>query len=261
MSTFRRLAPLLVQATLLFASGCASARQDVSPYRPCGQRAVVFSVDGAGGYHTRSQELREAIQAEGLPIGVEVVQWSHGTGRIIIDHLDYANTRAAGQCLAQQLCAWREVNPWIEIDIVGHSAGCGVVLACTEFLPPASIDHVLLLAPSISSCYDIRPALRSVRKQVDVFHSQRDQVLLFSTIFLGTTDREWPTRVAGRTGFFPPPPCFEDVFLYQKLRQHPWERCQRATGNFGGHYGTYEPAFLRAYILPILMPQCDGAGG
>lgn len=260
MLTLRRFIPLLFPATLLFAAGCASARQDVSPYRPCGQRAVIFSVDGAGGWHSPSQAIREAIQAENLPIGLEVVEWSHGYGRVILDHLDYENTRAAGQCLAQQICQWRAVNPWLEINIVGHSAGCGVVLACTEFLPPCTLDHIVLLAPSISSCYDVKPALRSVRKDVSVFHSHRDRVLFFGTIFLGTTDRDWPTRVAGRTGFFPQPFSVEDEILYQKLRQYPWDRCLRPTGHYGGHYGSYQPEFLHAYVLPILTPACGDSG-
>ncbi len=49
----------------------------------------------------------------------------------------------------------------------------------------------------------------------------------------------------------PAPATFEDTVLYGKLRQHPWSRDLLWTGNRGGHYGSYQPPFLRAYVLPI----------
>lgn len=243
---------LLMLMLFWCAPGCAGSRQDLRPYRPPCQRAVVFAVDGAGGFHGPTQALRETMMANALPIGVEVVEWTHGYGRVFMDHLDYAHARCMGQQLASHICAWRQAYPNMDVDIVGHSAGCSVVLAAAEFLPPCALDHIVLLSPSISADYDIRPALRSVRKSLDVFHSQRDQVLFFATIFTGTTDRQWGP-VAGRTGFFPCPASFEDAILYQKLRQHPWHRSESAAGHRGGHYGSYQPAFLRASILPILM--------
>lgn len=253
VSMLRESGLMLILAALLCAPGCAGSRQDLRPYRPPCQKAVVFAVDGAGGFHAPTQAMRETVMAEGLPIGVEVVEWTHGYGRVFMDHLDYAHVRCMGQQLAGHICAWQQAHPGMDVDIVGHSAGCAVVLAAAEFLPPCALDHIVLLAPSISADYDLRPALRSVRKSLDVFHSCRDQVLFFGTIFTGTTDRQWPGPVAGRTGFFPCPCSFEDTVLYQKLRQHAWQREQRAAGHRGGHYGGYQPAFLRASVLPILM--------
>ena len=44
----------------------------------------------------------------------------------------------------------------------------------------------------------------------------------------------------------------EDAALYSKLRQHPWNSGLAWTGNRGGHYGSYEPGFLQAFVLPLL---------
>ena len=66
----------------------------------------------------------------------------------------------------------------------------------------------------------------------------------------GTTDRRW-TVAAGRTGFRrPADPA--GVCAYAKLREHFWERSDCSHGHRGGHYGSYEPGFLRARVLPLL---------
>jgi hypothetical protein len=41
----------------------------------------------------------------------------------------------------------------------------------------------------------------------------------------------------------------------RKLRQHPWDPAVEWTGHSGGHYGNNEAAFLRAYVLPLLLGQ------
>ena len=58
---------------------------------------------------------------------------------------------------------------------------------------------------------------------------------------------------AGRCGFEPLIATPADACLYRKLRQHPWHPAIAWTGNYGGHYGAYQPGFLKAYILPLLM--------
>jgi hypothetical protein len=44
----------------------------------------------------------------------------------------------------------------------------------------------------------------------------------------------------------------EDARLYEKLRQHPWDRSMGWTGNNGGHFESHLPEFLRCYVLPLL---------
>ena len=43
-----------------------------------------------------------------------------------------------------------------------------------------------------------------------------------------------------------------DEALYAKLRSHPWDPVVEWTGNRGRHYGTIQPAYVRAYLLPLL---------
>src|SRR5262249_13845513 len=154
---------------------------------------------------------------------------------------------------AEQVAAYRRACPAAEIYLVGHSAGCTVILAAVEALPPATVDRVVLLAPALSADYDLRPALRGVRWSLDVFCSRRDWFYLgLGTRVMGTAARRW-SAPAGRVGFRPAGNTPEDLAQFTKLRQHPWHPCLMWTGNLGGHYGGYQPAFLRAYVLPLLQ--------
>jgi pimeloyl-ACP methyl ester carboxylesterase len=254
-----RKQPLLLGALVLTAvhglCGCSATRYEVRATEPPTgeERGTVFSADGAGGFLATSTSLRQAIENEHLPLRVEKVDWSHGWGRVLSDETDYCHARCEGQRLAARVAAYRRACPSAALYLVGHSAGCAVVLAAVESLPAGTVDRVVLLAPALSADYDLRPALGGVRCSVDVFCSQRDWFYLgLGTTVIGTTDRRW-NAASGRVGFRLSGQSPEDVALYAKLRQHPWHPCLAWTGNLGGHYGAYQPAFLRAYVLPLFQ--------
>jgi hypothetical protein len=69
---------------------------------------------------------------------------------------------------------------------------------------------------------------------------------------VGTADGRWLSAAAGRVGFDPVIEAPADAALYARLRQHAWDPCIKWTGNRGGHYGSHQPAFLRAYVVPLL---------
>jgi pimeloyl-ACP methyl ester carboxylesterase len=244
---------------LLAASGCMGVRHEVlAPVPRCPPRGVIFTADGAGGFEATSAALKESIEAEGLPLCVETVEWSHGFGRVISDQVGRERVHEAGGVLAQRITALRASCPDLAIYLVGHSAGTAVVLEAAGSVPPGTVDRIVLLAPSISADYDLRPALRSVRQNLDVFTSSRDWWYLGVGVSLtGTADGRWATAAAGRVGFRPQVEAAEDAALYQKLQQHPWDPCIAWTGNYGGHYGSHRPEYLRAYVLPLL--NCGGS--
>jgi pimeloyl-ACP methyl ester carboxylesterase len=238
-------------------SGCATVRQESRAAPPCcgcDGRTVVFCADGAGNTQGLSTALREAFAAQHLPVCVETVEWSYGPYRFLADQIDYRHARNAGCELAARITALRQTAPETRIYLVGHSAGSAVILAAAEALPPGSIEEIVLLAPAVSAQYDLRPALRAAHQGIDVFCSERDRAILgIGVAVVGTTDRRW-TAAAGRVGFQPPQGASaEEVALYAKLREHPWVPCLAWTGNYGGHFDTYQqPMYLRAYVLPLL---------
>lgn len=254
----RFLRTTLLAILLLLPTGCAAIGQfgpkTVPPPCNCAcSNRVVFVADGVGDFEATTSAMYTASLEGKLPLCVEKVDWSHGYGRIVADQTDYANIREAGCRLAVRVASHRQAHPDSRVYLMGHSAGCAVVLAAAEALPPGSVERIVLLAPSVSSDYDLRPALRTVRRGIDVFYSERDQFALgFGTAVLGTADRKW-TAPAGRVGFCPITETAADAALYQKLRQHPWDPSVKWTGNHGGHYATYQATYLRAYVLPLFQ--------
>ena len=247
-----------VALALMGGAGCAANRHEVfSPAFDARERGVIFAVDGAGGFQSTTQALSQAVAEDHLPLHVIPVEWSHGYGRIVADQIDWSYARECGCRLAAQIATYHQAFPQNKIVLVAHSAGSAVSLTAAGALPPGTIDRIILLAPSISSEYDLRPALRCARDGIDVYYSTRDTLQLGLAIALvGTADGCWGCNAAGRVGFQPQIQFPEDTVLYAKLRQHPWNPCLTWTGNRGGHYGGYQPEFLKAFVLPILD---DGA--
>lgn len=248
--TPRFLLPFL----LIALAGCASARHETcAPIPIAPEGGIVYSADGAGSFTSMTDSLAGAIRDSHTPLRIELVDWSHGYGRILSDQLDYANIRCEGKRLAERVLLQKRAFPDTPVHLVGHSAGCAVILAAAEELPPASIEHIVLLLPAVSADYDLRPSLRCARLGIDSFHSRLDLGYLgIGTTVLGTTDRRW-TAAAGRVGFRPLCCSADDEQLHANLRQHPWNIAVSWTGNSGGHYGVHQPCFLTSYVLPILL--------
>jgi pimeloyl-ACP methyl ester carboxylesterase len=213
---------------------------------------VLNVADGAGDFRICSRVVRETAQADGWPLEVITFAWSHGYLRSFADHFDYPWARDRGRDLARIVLAQRQARPDLPVSLMGHSDGAAVVLAAAEELPPDTLERIVLLAPSVSADYDLRPALRAARHGLDVFYSRNDRLWLGAfTTFVGTADTREETRAAGRFGFEPPNVAPEELPLFAKLRQYEWNPTLDQVGHDGGHYGAYAPGHLRRFVLPL----------
>src|SRR4051794_13481076 len=72
---------------LVLFPGCLSVQRTAAlpPQPPVAPRALVFVIDGAGGFQAASKSLQQTVAEQGIPLQVEVVQWSHGYMRILAD--------------------------------------------------------------------------------------------------------------------------------------------------------------------------------
>ena len=113
-----------------------------------------------------------------------------------------------------------------------------------------------MLAPALSPRYDLTAGLRAVRRDMVVFWSPLDLIVLgLGTRLFGTIDRV-RTVGAGLVGFRIPTDAAHDQNRnceYRKLRQIRWHPRMAATGNFGGHLGPDCPLFLKKYVVPLLQ--------
>ena len=220
------------------------------------RRGVLFMVEGAGGFEAAVRSVIRTAAEVQLPIEVHRIRWTHGFCRVASDQMHSAHLLREGRKLADQILLCRHEAPDQPIFLMGHSAGCGVVLVAAENLPPNTVERIVLLAPAVSAKHDLRPALRSSCQGIDAFTSHRDWACLgLGTLLFGTTDRYWMSGAAGKIGFKPMLACPEDAVLYAKLRQYPWNPSLMWMGHNGGHYGSYQPAFLARFVLPLLRTK------
>jgi hypothetical protein len=216
-------------------------------------RPLVWILDGAGDLKGCSNALSQANSAAGNPFELSVFPWSHGHRRLLMDQVDMGHARIQGAKLAQAIQERKAQEPGRRVVIVGHSAGCAVVLTACDLLPMDAVDHVILLAPSVSSGYDIRPTLWSAREGVDVFCSTKDWVALgFVIHVVGTTDKFWSSSAAGRWGFQPKVSKGFAELESSRLHQHFWTPDLAWTGHTGGHHGMHAPAFVQTYLMPLM---------
>lgn len=214
------------------------------PTQPADARPLVWVADGAGGLGGCSGSLTKANALCANAVEVRQFYWSHGSYRVIRDQTDRDHSVAQGAKLAEEILARQKLEPGRRVVLVAHSAGSMVALAAAEKLPAGTLDRILLLAPSVSSGYDLAPALAATREGIDVFCSHKDRATLGVGVrIVGTADRG-SGRAAGRFGF-----CATDC---AHVRHHWWTPDQRATGHTGGHTGAYAPAFAVAHLFPLI---------
>jgi len=224
-------------------------------------QGLVLVADGVGGLDLCGTGLRYVIGSLGLRFDVRVVPWGHGFGRWHADLTNVENRDRRAAEIADTVTAYRAQRPGLPVFLVGKSGGTGLVVKALERLPEGAVEKVVLLAPALSPNYDLSRALRAVRREVVVFWSPLDVIVLgLGTQIFGTIDRI-RTVSAGMLGFRIPQGLDEaSKAEYAKLRQVRWRPEMAATGYLGGHVGPDSPAFLKKYVVPLLRvadsPNC-----
>jgi hypothetical protein len=219
----------------------------------------VIVAGGVGGLDLCGFGLRRAVKAAGLPYVVEPVVWGHGFGRWYSDLSDLDHLGLQADRVAGRIRAHRSEHPGVPVFLVGKSGGAGLAVKALERLEDDNVERAVLLAPALSPRYDLAPALRAVRRDMTVFTSPLDVVILGAgTRLFGTIDRV-RSFGAGLVGFAVP----DDggSRSYEKLRQVRWRPGMVGLGHLGGHFGTDLPRFLRASVVPLLRADEPAEGG
>lgn len=218
-------------------------------------RGLVLVVGGVGGLGRCGANLRLAARAGRLPCAVESFAWGHGFGRWYADLTEVADSGRDAERVAEAIRRFRAEHPGEPVFVVAKSGGAGVAVWALERLDPEAVERAVLLAPALSPRYDLSRALRAVRRELVVFTSRLDVVILGAgTRLFGTIDRV-RTVGAGLVGFAVPGPGEPDDERrrrYAKLRQVRWRPRMLGLGHLGGHFGTDQPWFLREHVVPLL---------
>jgi pimeloyl-ACP methyl ester carboxylesterase len=230
-------------ALLFCLGGCANR----PPNPPSDD--VLFFVPGVAGDGGGYDGLIRGLRAAGVNQHIEVLGWGAPGPLFVLNFQNDAIHRSAEAKLAATMHQWREAHPSGRIDLIGHSAGCGVTLGALALPDSTTAGTVVLLSPSVSPTYDLAPSLSKMAGKLHVFHSDRDTFFLsWRTSTFGTYDNV-KTKAAGNVGFdlAPLPP-----ELRAKVIQHPREDWWADQGNDGSHFGTTAQEFVTKAVGPLL---------
>ncbi len=218
-------------------------------------RGKTYYVGGAGPIgNVGSWDVPAGLSDGGYRGAVEVFPWQSMTHAG--DQINLSRNRVKAVDLADRIKSYRRGHPDAPVNIIALSAGTGVATFALEFLPEgAGIDRVIFLGCSMSSRYDMTPALGRVNEALYVIHSPHDRILRNVVWYTGTVDRSSAEEgVAGLVGFQPPLHTGDDTKKqYAKLRNVPYRSAFEEAGYGGGHTDSTRSAFVREYLAPALM--------
>jgi len=215
-----------------------------------GNHLIVF-VAGVGGDGAWYGGLKRGIVESRSDGRIESFNWGAPLPLFALNFNSRSIHQDAERKLAARIDALYAKNSDAPIDIVAHSAGCGVTLGALALInSDGAIGDVILLAPSVSPGYDLAPALSRIRGTLHAFHSDRDTLFLaWRTSRFGTYDNV-KTKAAGNLGFdlsrLPPE-------LARRVVQHPYDPAWRELGNDGTHDGPLSRAFVARVVAPLLV--------
>jgi pimeloyl-ACP methyl ester carboxylesterase len=246
----------LLWVSLLAGLVPSLAHGQIAGWYPGARQGIIIVASGSGGDPSLTENLGQLVQLRGLPLAVVEIPWCRMSGPFK-DHMDLEGQYLGARRVVEYVSAFRQQCPGEKVFLLGHSTGTHVLLNAVGFLPPRSVDQIVLLAPSISRDFDLRPALRCSKGGIISTCSDEDWILGSTATVYPTSDRKW-TESAGAVGFNMPPPHHPDAALYRNLRLIPYERQMTSQRYYGGHFGVARAKYLDAYILPVLAAELRG---
>ena len=233
---------ILVVSSMCLACGCQVADKSDS-IRSKNVVLVLPGIDGAGPwYNSLTGGLKEGGDE------VHLVHW--GMPLLFLANLTFPVIHSAAERgLAQRIRQERAEHPDGRITLVGHSAGCGVILQALARLETGlQVETVVLLAPAVSEDYDLAPAISHTRGTVHVFYSSHDQMLL-STCVTGTYDHVF-SNSGGLNGFALTERLAATARVH--LIQHAYDPAWKTLGCEGGHFGWRSKPFVEQVLVPLM---------
>ncbi len=144
------------------------------------------------------------------------------------------------------------------MHLVGYSGGGGVAVLTLEALPSdRRVTDAILLAPTLASDYDLRPAISHTTGGIRNFYSPLDVPILMvlCTVF-GTTEGQH-TVAAGAIGFQPPEKSGQEGRRDYQLQvsQQSYNLAMLMDGHGGSHFGWTNRTFVARHVAPLLAPS------
>jgi pimeloyl-ACP methyl ester carboxylesterase len=265
------IAVVLVACMLFGCTTTPTAKQSICPHSSEAAPAVssdsrlVFPerldqgytivLPGIWGEQPVDYGIVNGLQDGDIPSAIEMYDWTAGAFWLVYNLRAIEHNRSEARKIAAKIVAYQDRFPGRPVHLVGYSGGAGMAVLTLEALPAdRKVTSAILLAPSLASNYDLRPALSHTSGFLSNFYSPLDlPILMVLTTAFGTTEGEH-TIAAGAIGFQAPgkPGSQQRRFFESHVRQQSYNLGMLTNGHCGGHFGWTGRAFIAQHVAPLL---------
>ena len=214
------------------------------------ERGCVFVLPGIQGKSPMEFAVARGLCDGGVELAIKIFDWTTGFCPLFLFHLRSTRWhRQAVQRLIEQIAQYQNDYPGRPVHLIGHSGGGGIsMLAAAQLPDDLQLESIVLLAPAISSRFEVNAAVKNVSRGILNVSSRRDFVLLvIGTSVAGTIDgRHTPS--AGAFGF---------KESDDKLHETPFEFPMVASWHLGGHFGCVNRVFVADWIAPLISSEVN----
>ncbi len=247
-----RTLPLLLCGVLLtvMASGCF---KPPAPTLHEEERGLVYMFPGIGGGAWYLDQAYRAFRDAGVDSAILIDEWETPFYNALGQLQDYPGNRQHAAKVAHVIAAYRQRQPTAPVDLVGYSAGGGVVVMVVEALPEdVHLRNVVLVQSAVSPTHDLTAVLGHIDGRLLNLYSSCDWLVLgWGTTTFGTVDRAH-TESVGKIGF-DLEHAVPDSQQRAKVVQEPWQPGMIWTGHLGGHAGILQYGWNRRRVAPNLL--------
>ncbi|GJQ26394.1 MAG: hypothetical protein HBSAPP02_14260 [Phycisphaerae bacterium] len=208
------------------------------------KRGVTFVLGGIEGPSQHSRDMGLGLLRGGYRGAVSIFPWNRcvpviGVFRNLMSHAHHEQqSDVLVELIRQHRSAYQS-----PVNFIAQSGGCFVAVRTLEKLDAADgVAQAILLAPSISPDYDIRPAAQRCSGGLYSVGGRGDYFFLgLGTMLLGTSDRVH-TPSAGLVGWH---------HRHEKFHEVRWHPSWTRHGYVGNHITTSSRRFIAEVIAPI----------
>lgn len=226
---------LLVSAVA--CSGCAD---------PAQRFGRTWYIDGAGNWGFGAFGVPNGLKERGYKGAVTNHRWSLTFNPALDQTLRFI-ARESGRQLGKEITRYLRETPNADANIIALSAGTGVgIWAIENVAPPYKVNNYVLTGSSLSSRYDLRPALANMKGKIICYYTSSDPVLDGPVRALGTIDGTFDDS-AGLVGLKGPGANSANVVNIARTSQF------ARIGWTGGHADCVTEQFVRGEIYKYIV--------
>lgn len=234
---------------LAVSTGCQSRVLSRNDQR--WQQGYTLVLPGCLGHGPWDDQVVKGLEQARVPGVVEIHDWTRGPLLLGLNVFDEGRKQRQARAIVHKIVSYQRRYPERPVNLIGHSGGGTMVLKTLELMPgDARVQTAVLLAPGVSSDYDVRAARAHTERGVHNFYSPRDVII--SGVFMAAVGEGRNLSSAALVGFEAPEGQAKYTSSLPPLVQHPYSSEMRPLGHSGGHFGWTNAAVVRDHVAPVL---------